>query len=52
MTTNEKTSTDGMAARGERGERKMTTNGKMDTTRKIGLARGVVLVITALNSIT
>jgi hypothetical protein len=48
MTTNEKTSTDGMDARVERGERKMATNGKMRAARKIALVSGVFFIITII----
>ncbi len=51
MTTNEKTSTDRMAAKVEGGERKMATNGKMNSTRKIALVTGIFFIITIIASI-
>ena len=51
MTITEKTSTDRMAARVERGERKMATNRKMDSTRKIALVTGILFVITFITAI-
>jgi hypothetical protein len=50
MTTNEKTNTDRMAARVERGERKMATNGRMNP-QKIARVTGVLFVITYIASI-
>jgi len=51
MTITEKTSTDRIAARVERGERKMATNGRMNSTRKIALVTGMLFVITFITSI-
>jgi hypothetical protein len=51
MTTNEKTTTDRMAAKVERGERKKATNGKMSSTRKIALDTGVFFVISFIAAV-
>src|SRR5918997_1268690 len=51
MTTNGKMDTDRVAARVERGERKMVTNRKMSSTRKIALVAGVLYLITIIASI-
>src|SRR5215207_6523626 len=48
MTTNEKTNTDRMAARVERGEGKMATNAKMNSARKIALVTGVFFIFTII----
>ncbi len=50
MTTNEKTNTDRMAARVERGERKMATNGRMNP-QKIARVTGVLFLITFITAI-
>jgi len=50
MTTNGKMDTDRVAARVERGERKMVTNRKMSSTRKIALVAGVLYLITIVAS--
>ena len=50
MTTHEKTDMDRMAARVERGERKMATNGRMNP-QKIARVTGVLFVITFITSI-
>src|SRR5215208_7170540 len=51
MKTNGRTNTDTMAATVERGERKMATNGKMSSTRKIALVTGVFFVISFIAAI-
>ena len=50
MKTNGKTNTDTMAARVERGERKMATNGKMNP-QKIARVTGVLFLITFITAI-
>src|SRR5215212_12151588 len=51
MTTNGRTNIDRMAARAERGERKMATHGKMSSARKIALVTGILFLITFVTSI-
>jgi hypothetical protein len=50
MKINGKTNTDTMAARVERGERKMATNGKMNP-QKIARVTGVLFLITFITAI-